>query len=79
MFGGGVRHATAGLVDADILRGYIMSHFAVCILVTWFMPNTQTILHRFVAWKALLGLVCFVVAVTMMFARGHSPFLYFQF
>jgi alginate O-acetyltransferase complex protein AlgI len=79
MFGGGVRHATAALMDADILRGYIMSQFAVCVVVTWFLPNTQTILHRFVLWKAVLGLLLFVIAVTLMFARGHSPFLYFQF
>ena len=79
MFGGGVRHATAGLMDADMLRGYIMSQFAVCVVVTWFLPNTQTILHRFVWWKAFLGLFLFVIAVAMMFARGHSPFLYFQF
>jgi alginate O-acetyltransferase complex protein AlgI len=43
------------------------------------MPNTQTILHRFVWWKALVGLGLFAFAVAMMFTRGHSPFLYFQF
>jgi len=40
---------------------------------------TQTILHRFVLWKALVGLALFVIAVIMMFTRGYSPFLYFQF
>lgn len=79
MFGGGSLHATAALLEADLLRGFNMSHFVLCAFVTWFMPNTQTILHRFVLWKALVGLGLFIVAVHMMFTRGHSPFLYFQF
>lgn len=79
MFGGGVHHATGALLEAEILRGYSMSHFALCVAVTWFLPNTQTILHRYVWWKALIGLILFVVAITAMFTRGHSPFLYFQF
>ena len=79
MFGGAALHPTAGLLEAEMLRGFNMSQFAICIVVTWFLPNTQTILHRFVGWKALLGLLLFVLAIAAMFTRGHSPFLYFQF
>lgn len=79
MFGGGIQHATSALLEAEMLRGFNMSQFAICIVVAWFLPNTQTILHRFVLWKALFGLLLFIVAVAAMFTRGHSPFLYFQF
>jgi alginate O-acetyltransferase complex protein AlgI len=51
----------------------------ICVTGVWLFPNTQTILHRFRLWKAVLGLVLFIAAVTMMFTRGYSPFLYFQF
>jgi alginate O-acetyltransferase complex protein AlgI len=79
MFGGGIRHATGDLLETEMLRGFNMVQFAICIFITWALPNTQTILHRFVAWKALFGLVLFVIAIAAMFWRGHSPFLYFQF
>jgi alginate O-acetyltransferase complex protein AlgI len=79
MFGGGQRHAASILLESEMLRGFNMSQFAVCILFTWFMPNTQTILHRFVAWKAVVGVFLFVIAIAVMFWRGFSPFLYFQF
>jgi alginate O-acetyltransferase complex protein AlgI len=80
MFGAGPQLvSTAPLLDAEILRNFNMLQFVICALGAWAMPNTQTILHRFVWWKALIGLGLFVLAVSMMFTRGHSPFLYFQF
>lgn len=66
-------------MEAEVLRNFNLLQFLVCVFGVWLMPNTQTILHRFVWWKALIGLVLFVLAVAMMFTRGHSPFLYFQF
>lgn len=69
----------ASLLEAQLLRGANVAQLCVAGFAVWFMPNTQTILHRFVFWKALLGLLLFVAAVIMMFTRGHSPFLYFQF
>jgi alginate O-acetyltransferase complex protein AlgI len=48
-------------------------------LAAFLMPNTQTLLRVFVPWKALVGLVLLGVSIAVMFARGHSPFLYFQF
>jgi len=80
MFGGGPEiQATAAIAEAEVLRNFNLFQFFVCGFAAWLMPNTQTILHRFVAWKAVLGLFLFVIAVAVMFTRGHSPFLYFQF
>jgi len=79
MFGQGIEHPTAQLLQAQMLRGFNVLQLCVAGFAVWFMPNTQTILHRFVLWKALVGLALFVIAVIMMFTRGYSPFLYFQF
>lgn len=80
MFGVGPQLvSTAPLLNAEMLRNFNMVQFIICALGVWAMPNTQTILHKFVWWKALIGLVLFVLAIAMMFTRGHSPFLYFQF
>ena len=79
MFGGAQVQATASLLEAQMLTGYKLSQFILCAIVVWMLPNTQTILHRFVGWKAVVGLLLFVIAVVMMFTVGHSPFLYFQF
>jgi alginate O-acetyltransferase complex protein AlgI len=79
MFGGGSSQPTALLLQSELASGFNILQLAIAAFGVWFMPNTQTILHRFTLWKALLGLMLFVTAVAMMFARGHSPFLYFQF
>ncbi|MEY4484950.1 MAG: hypothetical protein RL693_2402 [Verrucomicrobiota bacterium] len=79
MFGFGSQNAVAALLEAEILRGWNLLQLTVCMAGVWLLPNTQTILHRFQLGKALLGLILFVAAVSMLFARGHSPFLYFQF
>ena len=80
MFGfGPALAATSSVLDADVLRNINTVQLIFCALGAWAMPNTQTILHKFVWWKALIGLVLFVLAIAMMFTRGHSPFLYFQF
>lgn len=80
MFGGGpALVGTAPLLSAQMMRDFNAFQFLICVFAVWAMPNTQTILHRFVWWKALVGLGLFVLAVAMMFTRGHSPFLYFQF
>ena len=80
MFGAGPPLvATAPVLDIQIMRHFNTFQFVICAFAVWAMPNTQTILHRFVWWKALVGLGLFAFAVAMMFTRGHSPFLYFQF
>lgn len=80
MFGHGDGLADPALIlEKVITRDWLFGHMIVCALAVWLMPNTQTILRDFVWWKAVLGGVLFLVAVSMMFARGHSPFLYFQF
>ncbi len=79
MFGTVPDGATAPILEAQMLRGYNLVQIAIAAFAVWFMPNTQQMLHRFVAWKAVIGLILFIAAVTMMFTRGHSPFLYFQF
>ena len=79
MFGGGDPKPTALLLQAELLRGFNVLQLFLCAVGAWAMPNTPQILHRFTLWKAILGLVLFLAAVAMMFTRGHSPFLYFQF
>ena len=79
MFGHVQLKATAPLLEAEIMRGYNLFHLLICAIGIWLIPNTQTILHRFVLWKAVVGLVLLIVAVSLMFTRGHGPFLYFQF
>lgn len=79
MFGQGESGTVALLLQAEMLRGYNLVQIGIGLAAVWLMPNTFQMLHRFVLWKALVGLVLFVAAVTMMFTRGHSPFLYFQF
>ncbi len=79
MFGGGALQPTALLLQSELTSGFNMLQLFIGAIVVWFMPNTQTILHRFTLWKALLGLILFIAAIAMLFARGHSPFLYFQF
>ncbi len=79
MFGTAEIKPTALLLQSELLRGFNILQLSICAIGVWFMPNTQTILHRFTLWKAIIGLLLFIAAVAMMFARGHSPFLYFQF
>jgi len=79
MFGSAEVHSTALLLQFELLTGYNLFQFAVGLFAVWFMPNIQTILQRFVLWKAVLAILLFVAAVAMMFTRGFSPFLYFQF
>ncbi len=79
MFGKGEVFDSALLLERTLTRDFNMIQLVICGFAAWMMPNTQTILHRFVWWKGLLGMVLFIIAVAVMFARGHSPFLYFQF
>jgi alginate O-acetyltransferase complex protein AlgI len=79
MFGQAQELAPAQLLETEMLRGYHLLHLVLCAFSVWFMPNTQTMLQRFTLWKALLAIPLFLLAVTMMLTRGHSPFLYFQF
>jgi len=79
MFGQADVKATAVLLEAEMMRGFNLVQLFFCAFCIWFMPNTQTILHRFTLRKALIAVPLFILAVIMMFTRGHSPFLYFQF
>lgn len=79
MFGQGNAVATSLLLESELLRGFNLFQFCICAFAVWFMPNTQTMLQRFTLWKALIGVPLFLLAVTVMVTRGHSPFLYFQF
>lgn len=69
----------AAFLDADMLRNFNTLTLVAAMIGTWVVPNTQTILRRFLWWKALIGLVLFVISAAMMAARGASPFIYFQF
>ena len=79
MFGRGDFYDSGLLLEAMLVRDFNLVQLIICSLAVWMMPNTQTMLQRFVWWKALIGGALFVLAVSVMFARGHSPFLYFQF
>jgi len=79
MFGQAVLKPTAALVEAQIFTAWNILQFLIASVGIWLFPNTQAILHRFVLWKGLLGMALFAAAITMMFTRGYSPFLYFQF
>ncbi|HEY2574582.1 MAG TPA: MBOAT family O-acyltransferase, partial [Verrucomicrobiaceae bacterium] len=79
MAGGGEHHPTGLLLQSELSGGFNMCQLFIAGVGVWFLPNTQTILHRLTLGKALLGLLFFAAAVAMMFTRGHSPFLYFQF
>jgi alginate O-acetyltransferase complex protein AlgI len=79
MFGQAVLKPTAALVEAQIFTAWNILQFVIASVGIWLFPNTQAILHRFVLWKGLLGMALFAAAITMMFTRGYSPFLYFQF
>ncbi len=79
MFGQGNAVATSLLLESELLRGFNLFQFCICAFAVWFMPNTQTMLQRFTLWKALIAVPLFLLAVTIMVTRGHSPFLYFQF
>jgi alginate O-acetyltransferase complex protein AlgI len=62
-----------------MLSNFNVIQILIACCVAFMMPNTQTILHKFVPWKAAVGLLLLILSVAVMFARGHSPFLYFQF
>lgn len=79
MFGRETLVATAPLLEARVLSDFNFLQLLIAALVAFLLPNTQRILRVFVPWKAAAGLLLLVLAIAVMFARGHSPFLYFQF
>jgi alginate O-acetyltransferase complex protein AlgI len=79
MFGHEQIVATAPLLEARLLSDFNVLQLLLAGIVAFTLPNTQTILHVFKPSKAVMGLGLFLLAVAVMFARGYSPFLYFQF
>ena len=79
MFGSTSLVATAPLLEARMLSDFNVIQILIASFVAFIMPNTQTILRTFVPWKGVVGLLLLILSVAIMFARGHSPFLYFQF
>ncbi len=79
MFGFAQTADTAMLLTAVLTSRAATFYFAVAAIIVWFCPNSQVLLQRLTAWKVVLCLLLFVVAVAMMFQQGYSPFLYFQF
>jgi alginate O-acetyltransferase complex protein AlgI len=79
MFGSTSLAATAPLLEARMLSDFNVIQILIASFVAFIMPNTQTILRTFVPWKGVVGLLLLILSVAIMFARGHSPFLYFQF
>jgi alginate O-acetyltransferase complex protein AlgI len=79
MFGFTSLAATAPLLEARMLSDFNVIQILIASFVAFIMPNTQTILRTFVPWKGVVGLLLLMLSVAIMFARGHSPFLYFQF
>ncbi len=79
MFGLEKTVVTAPLLEARLFTDFNLVQLLIAGFAAFALPNTQTILRVFTAWKAALGLLLMVVAIAVMFARGYSPFLYFQF
>lgn len=79
MTGWGSVNSTASLIDAMMLSRGALIYFVFAGLVIWALPNSQQMLQRLTAWKALACLALFVCALAVMFQQGYSPFLYFQF
>ncbi len=79
LFGCEQSTATAPLLEARLLTDFNVLQLVLAGLIIFFGPNTQSILRVFVPWKAIAGLLLMVVSIAVMFARGYSPFLYFQF
>lgn len=64
---------TSALLDADLLRNFNTVHLVAAALVVWVMPNTQTILRKFVWWKALTGLVLLALAIVQYSGVSICP------
>jgi alginate O-acetyltransferase complex protein AlgI len=79
MLGGGSGSETAVLLERQMLGDFQLLQLVLGCVVVFALPNTQSLLRRFTLWKGLLGLFWLVLGVCLMFARGYSPFLYFQF
>jgi alginate O-acetyltransferase complex protein AlgI len=79
MFGREPLLLTAPLLESRVLSDFNVIHLLLAAFVAFLLPNTQSILRVFVPWKAAAGLLLMILAIAVMFARGHSPFLYFQF
>lgn len=79
MFGRETLVATAPLLQAQILSDFNVVQLLITASIAFALPNTQTLLRQFTACKALIGYVLLIIAIAVMFARGYSPFLYFQF
>ena len=70
---------TAPLLETRLLDDFAVIQLALAAALAFLLPNTQRILRVFVPWKAAAGLLLMLLAIAVMLARGHSPFLYFQF
>jgi alginate O-acetyltransferase complex protein AlgI len=79
MLGVGGDAPAAMLKTAELLTPFNMFAFALASVVVWFCPRSARLLETLTAPKAAISMVLLFVAVSMMYARGYSPFLYFQF
>ena len=69
----------AGLKTAELLTPFNVSVFVLAALAVFAAPRSAKLLENLTAPKAAASLVLLFIAVAMMYARGYSPFLYFQF
>ncbi len=79
MFGVGGDAPAAILKTAELLTPFNMFAFALAAVGVWFCPRSAKLLETLTAPKAAISMVLLFVALSMMYARGYSPFLYFQF
>ena len=78
-FGSGGGNATTSLLTAQLFAVPNLLWISAAAIIVWLVPNSQQLLERFTAPKLAVCLAGFVVSMGLMFAQGHSPFLYFQF
>jgi alginate O-acetyltransferase complex protein AlgI len=79
MSGFGGHAQAAGLKTGELLTPFNMVAFTLAALVVWACPRSAKILEVLTVPKVIVSLLLLVAAVCIMYARGYSPFLYFQF
>ena len=79
MFGVGGDAPAAALKSAEVLSSFNVFAFVLCGLIVWATPRSARVLEHLTTWKAILSMGLLFAALGMMYARGYSPFLYFQF
>ena len=81
MFGGLGSELGGQIVAGRAYSTFFLCLMAVCALITWAGRETREVVlvceRR--AWAGALLLLCFALAVVVLFAQAEDPFIYFRF